>query len=106
MIPYTISMKIYRAMCYKELLRTVHNKEPDFIRRFKWFSPDIDWVKNRVMDNKFNNSKYVPGRYYYLCEFDWDNTKEAVYNKEIKLDRRDNTKIKFIKIIEENNDDK
>ena len=88
-------MIIYRAMCKEEYINTLKYKEPHFIRRFKWFSSDINFIIDRVQNTNFNNSIYIPNRYEYLVEFE-ANVESA---KEIKIDRRDNMKIKYIKTI-------
>ena len=88
-------MIIYRAMCKEEYINTLKYKEPHFIRRFKWFSSDINFIIDRVQNTNFNNSIYIPSRYEYLVEFEAD----VESAKEIKIDRRDNIKIKYVKTI-------
>lgn len=61
---------LYRAMSREEWFATQALKRPAYIGRWKWFSPDRDWVQQRVMDGNFNNSKFVPGRYSVLVVFD------------------------------------
>ena len=94
-------MKIYRAMSEEELERTVKKGKPDFMRRFKWFSPNIEWVKNRVQDGKFNNSNHIDTRYIHLVEFEWLSGQEDFQSmNEIQFDRRKNPTIKYIKTME------
>ena len=91
-------MIIYRAMCKEEADRTT--RVPDWsMKRFKWFSPNLDWIKSRVLDGKFNNSRHKP-KYDYLCEFEWDGLKsDFVSTNEIQFDRRRNPNIKLVKKI-------
>jgi len=42
---------------------------PDFNRRYKYFSPSLDFIFNRVLDGKFNNSNFKPERYTHLICF-------------------------------------
>lgn len=77
-------MKFYRAMCNEEAELWLNGRNA-FLRRFKWFSPDINWVKSRVQDGVFNHSKFAKGRYSRLLAFEipikWS-------GKEVQLDRR------------------
>lgn len=88
-------MKIYRAMCHEEAVRTIANGRPDFLRRFKWFSHNLDFITGRVQDGEFNNSNHKPERYSRLFEFEIDDISKAdfVSNNEIQFDRRKNPKI-------------
>lgn len=93
-------MIIYRAMCKEELEKTVGSGRPDFKKRFKWFSHNLEWVKSRVMGGEFNNSKFAKGRYDYLCKFEWDGKKaDFMSANEIQFDRRKNPTIIFLGIV-------
>ena len=93
-------MKIYRAMCKEEFDKTLSSGRPDFLRRFKWFSPNIEWVYSRVKDGKFNNSQFKKDRYEYVCEFEWDGKcADFISTNEIQFDRRKNPKITFVKML-------
>lgn len=66
-------MILYRAMCKEERDLTIENNRLSFKKRYKWFSQDLEWIKLRVMDGCFNNSKFKPGRYKYLLKFEINN---------------------------------
>lgn len=91
-------MIIYRAMCDEEAERTIRNNQPDFLRRFKWFSHNLDFIRGRVQSGSFNNSKYKTERYSRLLSFEIDNLDKCdfVSNNEIQFDRRKNPKITLI----------
>lgn len=99
-------MIIYRAMCEEEYVNTVKSGKPIFQKRFKWFSQNLDWIKSRVQDNKFNNSKFKPNKYTHICSFKWDELKaDWVHKHEIQFDVRKNPNIKFIELITINHKD-
>ena len=91
-------MVIYRAMCEIEYKRTMSNGRPDFNKRFKWFSYNLDFIKSRVQDGCFNNSKHKPDRYARLLAFKIDDLDKSdfVSDNEIQFDRRKNPKIILI----------
>ncbi len=93
-------MKIYRAMCEDEYIKTIKAKAPHFRNRYKWFSTNLDFIFNRVLDGNFNNSKYKQNRYNYILEFEWDGKSSDWINaNEIQFDRRKNPTIKLIREI-------
>ena len=104
-IPETIEnnfkpMIIYRAMCEEEYNRTIKYKVPHFIKRYKWFSTNLDFILTRVKDGKFNNSQYKENMYSYILEFEWDGKNaDWINSNEIQFDRRKNPNIKLIKDI-------
>ena len=63
-------MILYRAMSETEAMATLQWGKPVFIRRFKWFSPYLEFVASRVMDGEFNGSKFKPERYTHLLQFE------------------------------------
>lgn len=94
-------MIIYRAMSEEEFQQTVRYGKPDWsMKKCKWFSPNLDFVMERVRDGKFNNSNHCPERYTRIIEFDADISKSDWNNgKEIQFNVRRNPKIKVIKVI-------
>ena len=94
-------MIIYRAMSEVEFIETLKSGKADFgIKRFKWFSPSLDFIVSRVRDGKFNNSKFVPNRYTHIVAFDADVTKSDWHiGQEIQFDRRRNARISVIQQI-------
>lgn len=92
-------MIIYRAMSDEELALTLKYKKPDFSKsRFKWFSANLDFIKNRVKDGLFNNSRFCQDRYKNLVKFEVD--EKLIDNRlEIQVDRRKNVRISFIEIV-------
>lgn len=94
-------MLLYRAMCVDEFARTVKYGKADFtVRRFKWFATNMDFIVNRVLDNKFNHSKHVPSRYVHIVEFEADIDKsDWIRNSEVQFDVRRNAKICMIREI-------
>ena len=95
-------MKLYRAMCDKELEETLKYSKPAFNKRFKWFSTQ-EFVINRVQDGKFNNSSFSTNRYKNLVEFDISDNYLKYFKKcgflELMLSNRDLPLIKFNSII-------
>lgn len=50
---------LFRAMCQEEYERTLRLKTPDFsLKRFKYFALSLDFIKEKVLDGVFNNSKF------------------------------------------------
>lgn len=95
-------MIIYRAMCDEEAERTLANGRPDFLRRFKWFSHNLEFIKGKVQGGSFNNSKYKPERYSRLLAFEVEDLDKSCFvsNNEIQFDRRINPKIVFVEELE------
>lgn len=90
---------IHRAMCEAEYLRTLAGKSPSFVTRFKWFTTNLDFLKQRVQDGKFNNSRYKVDAYLHIVTFEVEDLSQAdwVRGNEIQYDRRRNPKITLIK---------
>jgi len=92
-------MKIYRSMCDKELQSTLSRNGFCFVRRFKWFTPNLTY-QERVKEGKFNNSHSCADRYKHLVEFTIRKDDEKNFNKlnrELMLDGR---KVNNIKILD------
>lgn len=94
-------MIVYRAMSESEFNETMKSGKADFnIKRFKWFSPSLEFIQSRVRDGKFNNSKFAVSRYTHIIAFDADVTKADWHiGNEIQFDRRKNPKISVIQQI-------
>lgn len=91
-------MKFYRAMSEEEFKSSMK-----FIRRFKWITPNLPFILNRVKDGKFNNSHICKDRYTIVVSFeirDIDLSKLRKLNhNEYMMDRRKNVKFyNFTKI--------
>ena len=90
-------MKLYRLMCKAEYDRVDNTSPFSWQSKAKWFSDDIEFIKSRVSDGKFNNSGFVEGRYDYLVVYDvTDNNDKLkrVSDKEVMLYRKDVPMIK------------
>ena len=88
-------MKLFRAMCQEEF-QDMSNNTLSWNSRFKWFSPDINFIQNRVRDGKFNNSNFCNDRYAILVAIDIDNTEPfKKSNFEWMLDRRSANQVKI-----------
>lgn len=90
-------MKLYRLMCKAEYDRVGNTSPFSWQNKAKWFSDDIEFIKSRVGDGKFNNSNSVGGRYEYLVVYDvTDNNDKLkrVSDKEVMLYRKDAPMIK------------
>ena len=90
-------MKLYRLMCKAEYDRVDNTSPFSWQSKAKWFSDDIEFIKSRVGDGKFNNSSFVGGRYEYLVVYDVtdDNNKlKRVSDTEMMLYRKDAPMIK------------
>ena len=94
-------MKLYRLMCKAEYDRVDNTSPFSWQSKAKWFSDDIEFIKTRVSDGKFNNSGFVDGRYNYLVIYDIidNNSKlKRVSDKEVMLYRKDAPIIKVISV--------
>ena len=84
-------MKLYRLMCKAEYDRVDNTSPFSWQSKAKWFSDDIEFIKSRVGDGKFNNSNFVEGRYDYLVAYDVtdnNNKLKRVSDKEVMLYRK------------------
>ena len=84
-------------MCKAEYDRVDNTSPFSWQSKAKWFSDDIEFIKSRVSDGKFNNSGFVEGRYDYLVVYDvTDNNDKLkrVSDKEVMLYRKDVPMIK------------
>lgn len=87
-------------MCKEEFEQTVYFGRASFLRKTKWFSSNLDWIKIRVQDGKFNNSAFAKDRYTHICQFEADISKaDWVSTNEIQFSSRRNPSIKFLKEI-------
>ena len=94
-------MKLYRLMRKAEYDRVDSTSPFSWQSKAKWFSDDIEFIKSRVSDGKFNNSSFVDGRYDYLVVYDIaDNNDKLkrVSDKEVMLYRKDVPMIKVISV--------
>ena len=88
-------------MCKAEYDRVDNTSPFSWQSKAKWFSDDIEFIKTRVSDGKFNNSGFVDGRYNYLVIYDIidNNSKlKRVSDKEVMLYRKDVPMIKVISV--------
>ena len=84
-------------MCKAEYDRVDNTSPFSWKSKAKWFSDDIEFIKSRVSDGKFNNSSFVEGRYDYLVVYDIvdsDCRLKRVSDKEVMLYRKDAPMIK------------
>ena len=90
---------IYRAMCEEELEGRCLDYPFSFSKgKFKWFSDDLGFIKDRVRDGSFNNSKFKPEAYAQIVMFvvkDLSRFKR-VSNKELMLSVRDANSVKVL----------
>ena len=96
----TEDILIYRAMSKIEAMQTIKDNKPHFISRYKWFSPNLEFVKLRVKDGKFNNSAFSKDKYTHILEFSIEKNKFTAFFKrlnknEYMLDRRNTQNIKW-----------
>lgn len=92
-------MKLYRAMCKQELDRTLKFNSLDWNSKYKWFG-SYEFVKSRVKDGNFNNSKFKTDRYACLLEITVDDSSLSYFKfngKEYMLCVRD---VPMVKILE------
>jgi hypothetical protein len=91
---------LYRAMCKEEFESTIKEGSAVFYKRFKWFTPNKEFLMNRVRDGKFNNSHIERNRYDYIVCFEADMTKARILNNnEVQFDRRRNPTIKLKRVV-------
>jgi hypothetical protein len=85
-------------MCEKEFSDMVKFGSLSWISRFKWFGTE-EFVKTRVQDGHFNNSKFVGDRYNRLVRFEISDESVKHFTKcghrEFMLDRRKAPMIKI-----------
>lgn len=94
---------LYRAMCTKEALDTIRSGSPSFLRRYKFFSPLESFVRERVQDGIFNNSRFKPNRYTHLLVFRIPEADARWFDcgrREWKLDRRHMQNVHWLEISE------
>jgi hypothetical protein len=79
-------------MNQQEFDRTLAMGIPDFGKRFKFFSPSLEFVVDRVQNSTFAHSHLAPHKYARVVEFtvsEADMAKIRVLNsKELMVDRR------------------
>lgn len=84
-------------MCEEEYAETVKYGKAQFLRKFKWFSPSLDFVKGRVLDGKFGNSCFVPGKYVRILSFEAEIEKaDWIKGNEVQFSVRRNAQIILI----------
>lgn len=59
---------LYRAVNSLEAEKTLL-EGLDYLGNYKWFSPDLSFILNRVTDGKFNCSEDNPGQYDHILKF-------------------------------------
>ena len=83
---------LYRAVCLDEANKTLDFQTLQYYRnREKCFSPNLEWIKTRVQDGKFNNSNSDTNRYKYLLKFEFNDdvvSKFVICNNEWKTNNR------------------
>ena len=62
-------MILYRAMCDEELKGVSENWPLNWNSKFKWFGTE-EFVKTRVRNGQFNNSKFSPNRYKNIVSYE------------------------------------
>ena len=97
-------MIIYRAMCPEEATETLKNQKPVFRKRFKWFSDDLSFIRDRVKDGRFAHSQFKIEPYFVIlkfyvnqadfCEF------QQLNKKELMLDVHRLPMVRFLKVEE------
>ena len=95
-------MKLYRMMSEKEFDNVTNDRPFAWKRKFKWFSPNQEFVLNRVRDGNFNNSNFCHNRYTHLVEYlVEDNLKvlQTVSTYEVMLARKDEPLIKVLNVV-------
>jgi hypothetical protein len=96
-------MIIFRAMCEKEFLLTVEYNKPIFVKKYKWFSENLQWIKERVCGGNFNDSDVIKNRYIYIVYFFVNNLEKFIKLNSNELMIKENYKktiipINYIKI--------
>lgn len=95
-------MKLYRAMSEQEFNNVTNDRPFAWKSKFKWFSPNKEFVLNRVRDGKFNNSNFDNRRYTHLVEYlVEDNLKvlRTVSTHEMMLARKDEPLLKVLSVL-------
>jgi len=80
---------IYRAMSPGEARASLHGWA--WAKRKKWFSDNPNWIRERVMGGRFNNSHFQPERYSVMMAFEVEPLQEGVLKRvsanELSLER-------------------
>ena len=95
-------MKLYRAMSEQEFNNVTNDRPFVWKSKFKWFSPNKEFVLNRVRDGKFNNSNFDNRRYTHLVEYlveDNLNVLQTVSTHEMMLARKDEPLLKVLSVL-------
>lgn len=80
--------KYYRVMSLDEYNKVDSITPIAFKKRMKWFTKDIEFIRYRVCDGKFNNSNYDCTKYTHLIEYEIIGNLQKVTDNEYMLDRR------------------
>ena len=94
-------MRLYRLMSKPEFDSVSEDHPFSWNSKFKWFSPNKDFILNRVKDGKFNNSNFDNKRYTHLVEYaidDYRNVLKVVSNYEIMLARKDEPLLTLLQV--------
>ena len=91
-------------MCLEEATETLKNQKPVFRKRFKWFSDDLSFIKDRVKDGRFSHSQFKVDPYFVILKFCVNDADMCEFNKlnqkEIMLDIRRLPMVRFLKVEE------
>lgn len=95
---------LYRAMSQEEADKTLQDQIPTFNSRYKFFSQDLAFIKNRVKDGSFAHSNFKVEPYLVILKYIITNSSLRYFTtlnqKELMLDVRKLPIVKFIKIEE------
>ena len=95
--------KVFRAMCNREAEELLKYNSLSWNSKFKWFGTE-EFVKSRVQDGKFNNSRFVGDRYARLFEFEFSEDSMQHFtkcgNRELMLSVRKAPLVKILSIKE------
>lgn len=91
---------LYRAMCEEEFKGVSKDTPFSWKSRRKFFSKDIDFIKHRVLDGVFNNSRHYKDRYTQLVVYEVESTIgfSDVSDKELMLYRQNEPLVKVLNI--------
>lgn len=82
---------LYRVMCQAEYDGVSCDTPFAWHTKNKWFTDDLTFIQERVLDGKFNNSSHKPERYTHLVKYELHNLNgfNRVSNNELMLKRKD-----------------
>lgn len=84
-----MTFTLYRVMCQAEYDRVSNSTPFSWYGKNKWFTDNLTFIQERVLDGKFNNSNHKPDKYTHLVRYELNNLNgfNRVSDNELMLKR-------------------